>query len=383
MTGKRMRLSLEFNKLWSMNNFKDPDLDCFAQRQLVSETQDGLKIMSTLLILLILLAMLFFKQMSLISGYNLNYFWVIALSAHINVSARVVSEIGTLHALGMTLLVISATAYVFIAHQSGGFSPLLLVNIVLLFMVVPLIPWGLREAFFVVISIYLLLTLSTFFGSSHFDEETFKILQFFLLAAGITSLILVVRSTLIRKKELVAHFDLQKAHAELYTLSNIDPLTGAWNRRYTDQAVIDLVNIFQGEHPNLHFIIFDLDKFKILNDNFGHDFGDRVLIVMTKVIKQAASNQGQLIRIGGDEFILLLVGFDADEFMKTICTSIKSLLSKEQQNAVFGLSWGVVTLPLEHIQDTELVYQQADSALYEHKKANSNIDSSKDKHGTN
>ena len=365
-----MRLSPDFNKLWSMYNFKDPDLNGFAQQQLIAETQEGLRIMSTLLILLILLAMLFFKQMSLISGYSLNYFWVIALSAHINISARVVSDLRTLHVLGMTLLVISATAYVFIAHQTGGFSPLLLANIVLLFMVIPMIPWGLREAIIVIVAIYLLLTLSTLNNGSRFDDGTLKILQFFLLAAGVTSLILVVRSTLVRKKELIAHFELQKSHAELYTLSNIDPLTGAWNRRYTDQAIVDLVNTFKGVHKHLHFVIFDLDKFKILNDTFGHDFGDRVLIVMTKTIKKAANNQGQLIRIGGDEFILLLVGFDADTFMKKIRTDIKSLLRKEQREAVFDLSWGVVTLPLAPIHDSESVYQQADNALYLHKTAN-------------
>jgi diguanylate cyclase (GGDEF)-like protein len=369
-----MRLYAELDKLWSMHSFKDPDLTGFAHQQLTAETQEGLKIMSTLLILLILLAMLFFKQMSLINGYSLNYFWVIALSAHINISARVVTEIKTLHALGMTLLIISATAYVFIAHQLGGFSPLLLVNIVLLFMVIPIIPWGLREAIIIILSIYLLLTLSTLNSGHRFDDETLKTLQFFLLAAGITSLMLVIRSTLIRKKELLAHFDLQKAHAELHTLSNIDPLTGAWNRRYTDQAVIDLVTDFQGEHLHLHlhFIIFDLDKFKLLNDTFGHDFGDRVLTVTVNTIKQSANNQGQLIRIGGDEFVLLLVGFDANEFMQTIRTEIKLLIAKEQNQAVFDLSWGIVTLPLACIHDFESVYQQADSALYKHKKTRDN-----------
>ncbi len=379
-----MTLCTELNKLWSMNNFKDPDLKSFAQQQLIAETQEGLKIMSTLLILLILLAMLFFKQMSLINGYSLNYFWVIALSAHINISSRVVSEIKTLHALGMTLLVISATAYVFIAHQLGGFSPLLLVNIVLLFMVIPIIPWGLREAIIIIVSIYLLLTLSTLNGGHQFDDETLRTLQFFLLAAGITSIMLVVRTTSVRKKELLAHFDLQKAHAELYTLSNIDPLTGAWNRRYIDQAIIDLVTDFQSEHSHLHFIIFDLDKFKLLNDTFGHDFGDRVLTVTANTIKQTANRKGQLIRIGGDEFVLLLVGGDANAFMQTVRTEIKSLLSKEQDRAVFDFSWGIVTLPLARIQDSETVYQQADSALYKHKKINKNkvvgFSEAKDRH---
>lgn len=357
-------------KLWSIYDFQDPEKQGFAQQQLMLETRQGLQLMSTLLIFLILIAMLFFKQISLIDSYSLNYFWVIALSAHINISTRVISDIKTLHALGVTLLVISAMAYVFIAHQTGAFSPLLLANIVLLFMVIPMVPWGLREASVIVISIYLLLTLSAFHGPTQFDTESIKVLHFFLVAASATSLLLVIRSTLIRKKELISHFDLQKAHKELYTLSNTDPLTGAWNRRYTKSAINNLVRSFTGKYSQLNFIIFDLDNFKILNDTFGHDFGDRVLIVVSKLIMKAIGNQGYLMRIGGDEFILLSVGFDAETFMQEIRKETKALLHKEETQAVFDSSWGIVTMPLAPIKDTEAVYQQADQRLYAHKTVN-------------
>lgn len=357
-------------KLWSIYDFQDPEKQGFAQEKLMLETRQGLKLMSTLLIFLVLIAMLFFKQISLIDSYSLNYFWVIALSAHINISTRVISDIKTLHALGVTLLVISAMAYVFIAHQTGEFSPLLLANIVLLFMVIPMVPWGLREASFIVISIYLLLTLSALNGPTRFDQESIKVLQFFLVAASTTSLLLVIRSTMIRKKELISHFDLQKAHAELYTLSNTDPLTGAWNRRYTELAISNLVSSFSGKYEYLNYIIFDLDKFKILNDTFGHDFGDRVLIVVSKLIMKAINKQGHLIRIGGDEFILLLVGFDAETFMNKIQKETKALLKEEQTQAIFDLSWGIVTLALAPVSDIEAVYQQADQRLYAHKIAN-------------
>ncbi len=366
-----MHFNLEFlSRLWSIYDFKDPEIKSFAQQQLMLETRQGLKLMSTLLIFLILVAMLLFRQLGQINSYGLNYFWVLALAAHINISARVVKDVTTLHALGMTLLVISATAYVFIAHQAGGFSPLLLANIVLLFMIIPMVPWGLREAFFVILAIYSLLTLSTYSVSNRFDGETIKVLQFFLLAAGSTSLLLVIRSVLIRKKELVSHFDLQKAHAELYTLSNIDPLTSAWNRRYTDTAVNNLVNSYTGIHHQLHYIIFDLDRFKLLNDSFGHDFGDRVLILLSKTIQAAVGKQGELIRIGGDEFILLLVGMEADGFMQDITLDIKALINREQEDAYFDLSWGYVTLPLAVIGNSESVYQKADQALYAHKQLN-------------
>ena len=365
-----MRFNSDFlSRLWSIYDFKDSEIKGFAQQQLMLETRQGLKLMSTLLIFLILVAMMLFKQLGTIDSYSLNYFWVLALAAHINISARVVKDISTLHALGVTLLVISATGYVFIAHQAGGFTPLLLVNIVLLFMIIPMIPWGLREASLVIAAIYSLLTLSTYSVSNRFDLETIRVLQFFLMAAGSTSLLLVMRSVLIRKKELVSHFELKKAHAELYTLSNVDPLTTAWNRRYIDTAISNLINTHNGIHQQLHFIIFDLDNFKILNDTFGHDFGDRVLIMLSQMIQEAAGKQGALIRIGGDEFILLLVGFKPEHFMQTICQDIKTKVIHEQENACFDLSWGYKTLPLAPIHNSEFVYQQADKALYAHKQS--------------
>lgn len=96
--------------------------------------------MSLLLLLLVLAALFVFTQDNGYSDFNQNYIWVMVMAVHINLSARVIWDIKTLHLLGMTLLIISATAFVMIAHQEGQFSPLLLPNIALLFMTVPMIP---------------------------------------------------------------------------------------------------------------------------------------------------------------------------------------------------------------------------------------------------
>lgn len=353
--------------IWSLTDFNNQSITALAQQRLVGEIQQGLKSMSTLLILLVLGAMLFFKQISLINSYSLNYFWVMALAAHINISARLIGDIKTLHVLGMTLLVISATAYVFIAHQAGGFSPLLLVNIVLLFMIIPMIPWGLREASAVILIIYLLLTLSTLNGSSHFDAENLRILQFFLLTSGLTSLLLVVASTRIRKSELSSHFELQQAHADLFTLAHLDPLTGAWNRRYMDTALQLLLEHFKNSSRFFHFVIFDLDDFKNLNDSFGHEFGDRVLVLFSQALLKTVGPNGYLIRIGGDEFVLLLVHEDPQALIRELELNIRSQVTQEQPQAIFSMSWGLVTLPLQKVSDLESVYHRADKALYARK----------------
>jgi diguanylate cyclase (GGDEF)-like protein len=360
--------------LWSITGFNSQSLTVFAQQHLVSEIQQGLKLMSGLLFILALSAMLFFKAENPLQAYSLNYFWVLALAVHINISTRMVTEIKTLHLLGMTLLVISATAYVFIAHQTGSFSPLLLANIVFLFMIIPMIPWGLREAGTVILAIYLLLTLSSLSVKGRFDDESIRILQFFLLATGLTSLVLVIRATMTRKNELVAHFDLKKAHEDLYSLSNMDPLTGAWNRRYLQSALNNLVQNFQASLNQFYFAIFDLDKFKQLNDDFGHEFGDRVLQITSSIVKAELENKGYLIRIGGDEFVILMVHQNPVDIIEKCCLAIKTELKTQNSAAIFAMSYGIVSAPLQMTCDLEALYQQADKALYVNKQANRNLD---------
>ena len=122
----------------------------------------------------------------------------------------------------------------------------------------------------------------------------------------------------------------------------------------------------------ISFILFicDLDDFKNLNDSFGHEFGDRVLILFSQTILKTAGHNGYLIRIGGDEFILLLVDDAPQPLIMKLESSIRQQVHQEQPAAVFGMSWGLVTLPLQPVSDLESVYQNADKALYVNKQAN-------------
>ena len=365
-------------KLWAINDFQDSDLAWFADRQLVGDTRRGLMSMSLLLLILVLLALFVFREENVQTGFNQNYFWVMVMAVHINLSARVIGDIKTLHLLGMTLLIISATAYVMIAHQEGAFSPLLLANIALLFMTVPMIPWGLREATCVVMCIYLLLTLSTSSVTGRFDVDTIWALQFFMLAAGMTSLVLVLRGSLIRKNEIISHYELKKAHADLFKLSNQDPLTGAWNRRYMKVARDKLIDRFR-HFDRFNFIIFDLDSFKELNDNFGHEFGDQVLILTSTVIHEKVGDFGYLIRIGGDEFVLLLIHDDPEQVLRDIVAEICDKVRRENNQAFFDMSWGCVSVPLRHNENMEHYYRLADQALYQQKMQKRNQDASRQK----
>lgn len=356
--------------IWSVTAFAEKELSEFANQQMIDETRDGLKFMSFLLLCLVMVALLIFNSMTLDTGHHQNYFLVMMLAIHINISARSVMDIKTLHLLGMALLIISATAFVLVAHQAGGFNPLLIANIVLLFMTVPFIPWGLKEALLVIASIYTLLTLSTISVADRFDNDSLWALQFFLLSAGATSLALVLRSALLRKREIVSHFELKKAHAELYKQSNQDALTGAWNRRYLKTAFDDLGQNFSMFYDTFHFVIFDLDDFKVMNDVFGHEFGDEVLKITSDTIHEKLDDKGYLIRIGGDEFVMLMVHKNPDRIIQDCLDSIRTIVMEKKQSAIFSMSWGIASAPLQPIGDLKGLYQKADEALYIKKQSN-------------
>lgn len=214
-----------------------------------------------------------------------------------------------------------------------------------------------------ILCIYLLLTLSTNSVDGRFDNDTIWALQFFMLAAGMTSLVLVLRGSLIRKNEIISYYELKKAHADLFKLSNQDPLTGAWNRRYLEVARDKLIDRFR-HFDRFNFIIFDLDRFKALNDNFGHEFGDQVLIFTSSIIDQKVGDFGYLIRIGEDEFILLLIHDHPEQAMREIAAEIREKVTQENNLAQFDMSWGCVSAPLRRNENMEHYYRLADQALY-------------------
>jgi GGDEF domain-containing protein len=99
--------------------------------------------------------------------------------------------------------------------------------------------------------------------------------------------------------------ELEKARAELRTLTNIDPLTGIYNKRYLNVSM----QMFSGCADKKYIVsmFFDIDHFKKYNDYYGHINGDRVLVEVVKTIKdRVQSSDGILVRFGGEEIVCLV-----------------------------------------------------------------------------
>ncbi|PKH06820.1 diguanylate cyclase domain-containing protein [Moritella sp. Urea-trap-13] len=151
-----------------------------------------------------------------------------------------------------------------------------------------------------------------------------------------------------------------------------DPLTGLLNRR---GFRAELKNIQR--HQFYSFMIIDLDNFKHVNDTYGHPVGDDVLIRVTTAIKQQIREQDILLRLGGEEFGLL-IAYNKDnkqiDIFERICETVANLphYSDDIEFYVTMSGGAVTTSSIDQIKSIKSVIKQADELLYTAKIAGKN-----------
>jgi diguanylate cyclase (GGDEF)-like protein len=95
-------------------------------------------------------------------------------------------------------------------------------------------------------------------------------------------------------------------HARLLSLSIVDPLTGAFNRRHMDEQLAEAAERGRRTGAGASIVMLDIDRFKAINDRLGHAAGDQVLRDLSRVVRERARRLDALFRMGGEEFLLLL-----------------------------------------------------------------------------
>jgi len=98
---------------------------------------------------------------------------------------------------------------------------------------------------------------------------------------------------------------LADQHEQLRGLAFTDALTGAWNRRYFDKYLASAICEARRKRHNLTLMVFDIDNFKLYNDEYGHAAGDEILIETIRLLKSHVRPQDRVCRIGGDEFAVV------------------------------------------------------------------------------
>jgi len=107
---------------------------------------------------------------------------------------------------------------------------------------------------------------------------------------------------------------LQQANRQLRELALRDPLTGLLNRRGLDESLEQLLERREGQDHHVVLVVFDLDHFKRVNDDYGHDVGDAVLKWVVEVLRNLLRRKSDVLaRFGGEEFVVLLPGVTVED----------------------------------------------------------------------
>ena len=156
---------------------------------------------------------------------------------------------------------------------------------------------------------------------------------------------------------LAAELDL--AHAATH-----DFLTGLANRAMFMERLTSRVYAIQRRDQELFGVIYlDVDGFKQVNDQLGHDAGDQLLRQIADLLVQCIRGDDLVARLGGDEFTVLLDRIDSESDIDTITSRIYAKMPKFVMNVPVGLSMGIVIGDKRHV-NPEALLQEADSALY-------------------
>jgi diguanylate cyclase (GGDEF)-like protein/PAS domain S-box-containing protein len=137
-----------------------------------------------------------------------------------------------------------------------------------------------------------------------------------------------------------------------------DPLTGLYNRRIMEESMNREVARAHRGNLNLSVIMFDIDKFKLLNDTHGHDAGDAVLRSVARLLMENVRAADVACRYGGDEFIVVMPDTSLDD-----ATRKAHQLDLQLRAAGVECSTGVATYPVHGRTASELI-KSADAALY-------------------
>ena len=116
----------------------------------------------------------------------------------------------------------------------------------------------------------------------------------------------------------------------MMTMSGFDSLTGLANRRYFDQRFKDEMSKAEKLERPLSLVLFDLDHFKCVNDEYGHDVGDGVLLQVADLMRRGSREQDFLARWGGEELAMILPDTDAE-----VATRVAKRLTDMIRNKVF------------------------------------------------
>lgn len=165
------------------------------------------------------------------------------------------------------------------------------------------------------------------------------------------------------------------AEAELVRLAKEDPLTHLPNRTLFNEFLESALARCQRHGETMALFFLDLDHFKQVNDNLGHDAGDQLLVSVAERMKECLRHSDMIARIGGDEFAVLMPHLSEVGETKSVAEKMIQLMERphniDSRLVTVSFSIGIVTYP-EAGESTEELFKAADTAMYHAKEQGRN-----------
>ncbi len=197
------------------------------------------------------------------------------------------------------------------------------------------------------------------------DDYIGKPINFAELEARVKSLLRIKRlqEDLERRER-----ELQEVNERLLTISRVDGLTELDNRRHLEERLDEMFEHSSRLNEPLSCVLCDLDKFKSVNDTYGHQAGDEVLKQLARILKHEAREIDRVGRYGGEEFMFLLPGTVLDAavtFAERVRKAVEGhTFTFDGGTLTRTLSSGVSAWPHPRVRNSDALVRAADDALY-------------------
>lgn len=197
--------------------------------------------------------------------------------------------------------------------------------------------------------------------------EYIKFLRQVILLLGLAGILLVPILSIAFARVNEANDRMQE---QLKKNATYDSLTGAYNRNAGFELTEHMVKLAKRTKETFVICYIDLNNLKLVNDNYGHDLGDRFITGLIDALRQSIRDTDSIIRLGGDEFLVLLPRCDeakAVEILKRADAILQEKGKMEASPVPWSFSFGCIPFSGDESKDTDELIREADALMYKHK----------------
>ena len=174
------------------------------------------------------------------------------------------------------------------------------------------------------------------------------------------------------EKLTLQNHQLENKVTEIEYLSNIDPLTKASNRKKFELEINKEISRANRYNHPLSFAIFDIDHFKVINDQLGHKAGDILLCEISELVAANIRDIDMLARWGGDEFVIIFPEQSIDLAHKT-CEKLRLVIEEQKKSITYAITCSFGVTQFEMNENFDRLFQRVDKLLLKAKNNGRNV----------